>query len=61
MAVIILPMHEDDIHAVSVIQSTELSKQYDSQLWVKCNFSAYPRVLISYAIIMRYAVKMWRL
>ena len=46
MAVIILPMHEEDIIAVSKIHSAEFSRQTNSEAWVRSNFSAYPRIMI---------------
>lgn len=46
MAVIILPMHEDDIGAVAKIHRQQFPRQKDSTRWVGCNFAAFPRVTI---------------
>ncbi|MEO9204242.1 MAG: hypothetical protein ABI296_00825 [Gammaproteobacteria bacterium] len=44
MPVIILPMHEEDIHSVAKVHSEQFSRQKDSIKWIGCNFAAFPRI-----------------
>lgn len=46
MAVIILPMHHDDIEAVAKVHSERFLRQRDSIQWISCNFAAFPRILM---------------
>jgi ribosomal protein S18 acetylase RimI-like enzyme len=46
LPVIILPMHEDDIHAVAKVHSKQFARQKDSVRWIGCNFAAYPRIMM---------------
>lgn len=46
MPVIILPMHRDDIDAVAELHSQQFPRQHNSTQWVKCNFSAFPRIMM---------------
>ena len=46
MPVIILPMHEEDIHAAAKIHAKRFARQKDSVRWISCNFAAYPRIMI---------------
>jgi len=46
MAIIILPMHCDDIHEVAKIHSQQFPRQLHSEKWVSCNFAAFPRIMI---------------
>tara|TARA_R110000868_G_scaffold411465_1_gene704411 strand:+ start:2266 stop:2742 length:477 start_codon:yes stop_codon:yes gene_type:complete len=46
MPVIILPMHKDDIDAVSKVHAEQFSRQLDSVRWISCNFAAFPRIMM---------------
>lgn len=46
MTVIILPMHNEDIDAVSKIHAEQFPRQLNSIKWVGCNFAAFPRIMI---------------
>lgn len=46
LPVIILPMHSEDIEAVSRVHAEQFERQKNSQQWINCNFSAYPRIML---------------
>jgi ribosomal protein S18 acetylase RimI-like enzyme len=46
LPIIILPMHQDDIDEVARLHSQAFSRQQNSEDWVKCNFAAFPRIMI---------------
>jgi len=46
LPIIILPMHEEDIHAVAKVHAKQFARQKDSVRWVSCNFAAYPRIMM---------------
>ncbi len=46
MPIIILPMHRDDIDEVVKLHAQAFPRQQNSVDWVKCNFAAFPRIMI---------------
>lgn len=46
MPIIILPMHREDISEVARLHSQEFPRQQNSADWVRCNFAAFPRIMI---------------
>jgi ribosomal protein S18 acetylase RimI-like enzyme len=46
LPIIILPMHEEDIHAVAKVHAKQFARQKDSIRWISCNFAAYPRIML---------------
>ncbi|HEU5280800.1 MAG TPA: GNAT family N-acetyltransferase [Gammaproteobacteria bacterium] len=46
LPVIILPMHSEDVDAVSKIHAEQFVRQNNSQQWITCNFAAYPRIML---------------
>lgn len=46
MAIIILPMHQEDIKIVAKIHAEQFPRQQHSEKWVRCNFAAFPRIRI---------------
>lgn len=46
MPIIILPMHRDDIDEVARLHAQAFPRQQNSVDWVRCNFAAFPRIMI---------------
>jgi ribosomal protein S18 acetylase RimI-like enzyme len=46
LAIIILPMHQEDIKAVAKIHTQQFPRQENSLVWISCNFSAFPRIML---------------
>jgi ribosomal protein S18 acetylase RimI-like enzyme len=39
-------MHEEDMHAVAKVHAAQFARQKDSVRWIRCNFAAYPRIMM---------------
>ena len=46
LSVIITHMNRDDILAVAKVHSQQFPRQHNSSLWISCNFSAFPRIML---------------
>lgn len=46
MPIIIVPMHQDDVEMVAKIHSQQFSRQESSLEWIRCNFAAFPRIML---------------
>ncbi|WP_287008170.1 GNAT family N-acetyltransferase [Legionella sp.] len=46
MPIIILPMHHEDIKEVAKLHSQAFLRQKNSIDWVRCNFAAFPRIML---------------
>jgi len=46
LAVIILPIHLEDINAVAKIHAQAFPRQHSSEKWISSNFAAFPRIMI---------------
>ena len=46
MAILILPMHEEDIITVANIHAEQFKRRLDSLLWVSSSFAARPRTML---------------
>ena len=44
--IIIRPITEVDVDAVAAVHSEVFARQSASRKWVKCNFNAYPRIMM---------------
>lgn len=44
--IIIRPVTEVDVDAVAAVHSEVFARQSASRKWVKCNFNAYPRIMM---------------
>lgn len=46
LPILITYIHPDDIKEVARIHAQQFPRQNDSITWIKCNFSAFPRIMI---------------
>jgi len=46
LPIIIVPMHRDDVEVVATIHSQQFPRQESSLQWIRCNFAAFPRIML---------------
>ena len=46
MTIIVVPMNQKDIEIVSLLHSQAFPRQLHSEEWIRCNFAAFPRIII---------------
>jgi len=46
LPVTVTHMQRDDINAVAKVHAQQFPRQYNSAIWISCNFAAFPRIML---------------